>query len=173
MSRQQIFSHLRLKNAISYALTGLIEQAGTGMYVPDGLRIYSEAADLSAVSDGAYISYEALRTGRIQLVPGREHGYTAVDGAPEMVIEVVSDSSVDKDYDWQMRAYHEAGVQEYWVVDARGASVEFDIYKAGSKGFAAVRKSAGWVKSAVFGKSFRLDAGKDPLGNPKYILKVR
>src|SRR5205823_6808609 len=108
--------------------------------------LFSEAADLSAVPDGSYISYRALRSGRVRLVAGREGGYTAVDGAPELVIEVVSDSSEDKDNEWQMRAYLDAGVKEYWVIDARTEPVRFDIYKAGARAFAVVRKSAGWVK---------------------------
>jgi Uma2 family endonuclease len=173
MSMQQIFSHLRVKNAINYTLTGLTRETDAGMYLPDGLRIYNEAADLSAVPDGSYISYEALGVGRIQLVEGREGGYTAVDGAPELVIEVVSDSSEVKDYEWQMRAYLDAGVKEYWVIDARTEPLRFDVYKAGAKGFTAVRKTAGWVKSAVLGKSFRLDTKRDPLGNPDYLLNVR
>jgi Uma2 family endonuclease len=173
MSRQQIFSHVRLKGEINITLGNLIRETGQGMYLPDGLRLYGEAADLSAVPDGSYISYDALRAGRIQLVPGKERGFTAVDGAPELVIEIISDSSVDKDYDWQMRAYHDAGVQEYWVIDARSESIDFDIYKAGAKGFTAVRKTAGWVKSIVLGKSFRLDVKPDPLGNPDYVLRAR
>ena len=173
MSFQQVFSHVRVKGELNMTLGTLIRETGQGMYLPDGLRLYSEAADLSAVPDGSYISYDALRAGRIQLVPGKESGYTAVDGAPELVIEIISDSSVDKDYDWQMRAYQDAGVQEYWVIDARGESIDFDIYKAGAKGFTTVRKTAGWLKSAVLGKSFRLEVGKDPLGYPDFVLRVR
>jgi len=173
MSWQQVFSHVAVKNAINVALNKVVQQAGNGRYWPDGLRLYSEAADLSAVPDGSYISYNAMRTGRVRLVEGREAGYIAVDGAPDLVIEVISDSSEDKDYEWQMRAYLDAGVKEYWVIDARTEPVRFDIYKAASKGFAATRKSAGWLKSAVFGKSFRLDVIADPLGNPDYVLRVK
>lgn len=173
MSWQQVFSHVRVKGALNLTLGTLVRKAGQGMYLPDGLRLYCEAAGLSAVPDGSYISYAALRTGRVTLVEGREGGYTAVDGAPELVIEVVSDSSVDKDSEWQMRAYFDAGVREYWIIDARTEPVRFDVYKSGSKGFTATRKTAGWVKSAVLGKAFRLVVGKDPIGHPDYELKVR
>lgn len=45
-----------------------------------------------------------------------------------------------------MSAYFDAGVTEYWVVDARdGSDIRFDIYKRGKKEFTAVRKTAGWV----------------------------
>ena len=69
-----------------------------------------------------------------------------------------------------MRAYLDAGVKEYWVVDARPEPARFDIYKAGAKGFTASRKTAGWVKSPTFGKSFRLDVGKDPTRSPNLHL---
>lgn len=173
MSWQQVFSHVAVKNAINVTLNKVVQQTANGRYWPDGLRLYSEAADLSAVPDGSYISYNAMRTGRVRLVEGREAGYIGVDGAPELVIEVVSDSSEDKDYERQMRAYFDAGVKEYWVIDARSQPGKFDIYKASAKGFAAVRKTGGWVKSAVLGRSFRLNVGKDPLGNPDYVLRVK
>jgi hypothetical protein len=173
MSWQQIFSHVAVKSAINSRLNGVAQQLGTGRYWPDGLRLYSKSADLSAVPDGSFISFDAMRSGRVRLNPARGGGYTSVEGPPDLVIEVVSDSSEDKDNEWQMQAYLDAGVREYWVVDARKEPLRFDIYKAGSKGFTATRKAGGWVKSTVFGKSFRLVAGKDPLGNPEYDLKVR
>jgi Uma2 family endonuclease len=173
MSMQQIFSHLAVKNAINITVGALVAKAGAGRYWPDGLRLFSDTADLSAVPDGSYISFEALRTGRVKLVEGREGGYTAVEGAPELVIEVVSDSSEEKDYEWQMSAYWEADVQEYWVIDARTTPIRFDVYRSGPKGFVITRKAGGWAKSTVLGKTFRLDMVPDPLGNPDYALRVR
>ena len=35
------------------------------------------------------------------------------------------------------------------------------------------RKQQGWVKSAVFGKSFRLTQGTDSFGDPQYTLEAR
>src|SRR5262249_562538 len=131
------------------------------------------AAELSAVPDGAFLSFESIRTGRVTLVEGREGGYTAAEGSPDLVFEVVSDSSEDKDMEWQMRAYWEAGIREYWLIDARQEPLRFDIYKHGPKGFTAARKSGGWVKSAVLGKAFRLETTRNALGQPDYVLHVR
>lgn len=39
-------------------------------------------------------------------------------GAPDWVIEVVSPSSRGLDYERKLTAYMEAGVREYWIVDA-------------------------------------------------------
>ena len=80
------------------------------------------------------------------------------------VLEVLSDSSVEKDIVILFDAYWQAGIAEYWLVDARKGPVRFDIYRHTSKGYVATRKQAGWVKSAVFSKSFRLSQRQGPLG---------
>jgi Uma2 family endonuclease len=173
MSRQQIFSHLRVKATLNTTIDGLVRKAGTGLYLPDGLRVFHTATELSAVPDGAFLSFDSIRAGRVTLVEGREGGYTAAEGSPDLVFEVVSDSSEDKDTEWQMRAYWEADIREYWLIDAREEPPRFDVYKHGPKGFTASRKSAGWIKSAVLGKSFRLEATRNALGHPDYVLQVR
>ena len=58
-------------------------------------------------------------------------------------------------------------------MDARGDEPEFDILKRGPKGYAEARKAGGWVKSKVFGKSFKLVRGTDPNGDPEFTLQVQ
>lgn len=50
-----------------------------------------------------------------------------------MVLEVVSTSSVQKDYRLLRRAYWEADIREYWLVDARKAPVKFEILRHGAR----------------------------------------
>jgi Uma2 family endonuclease len=90
-----------------------------------------------------------------------------------MVLEVLSDSSEEKDLITLHQAYWDAGVREYWLVDARMDALRFDIYYHASKGFALRRKKASWVKSEVFGKSFRLTQSKGSHGHPEFTLHVR
>jgi hypothetical protein len=59
------------------------------------------------------------------------------------------------------------------LVDARGTELRFDILRKGPKGYSAVRRKAGWLKSAVFGHEFQLTQRTDELGHPKYTLAVR
>lgn len=173
MSMEQVFSHVRMKPEVGRVLGNLIVDEGLGEYFGDGLMITNDEAGVANVPDGSFISFASYRTGRVRLVEGKGGGYTAVEGGPDLVIEIVSDGSVDKDTEWLMRAYHEAGVREYWLIDARSEPLRFDVYKHGPKGFTAARKSGGWVKSAVLGKSFRLEATTNPLGHPDYGLRVR
>lgn len=45
--------------------------------------------------------------------------------------------------------------------------------RRGKKEFAAVKKSGGWTKSAILGKSFRLTQTEDVDGNPEFTFEVR
>ena len=69
--------------------------------------------------------------------------------------------------------YWRAGIPEYWLVDAREDRLHFDILRHGSGGYVAARKQASWIKSRVFGKSFRLTRHVDDVGNPDYTLSAR
>ena len=85
-----------------------------------------------------------------------------MEGTPEMVLEVISPTSVHKDTIVLQDLYWRAGIKEYWVADPRREGLSFDILKHGPKGFVTSRKQDGWIKSAVFGKSFASPAIKMP-----------
>jgi Uma2 family endonuclease len=42
-----------------------------------------------------------------------------LDGPADLVVEVVSEESVARDYDDKFAEYQDAGVQEYWIIDPR------------------------------------------------------
>jgi len=90
-----------------------------------------------------------------------------------MVLEIVSDSSEEKDFVLLREAYWEAGIREYWLVDVRAGRLQFDILHHTAKGYVTRRKKAGWVTSDVFGKSFRLTHSTNVLGHPDYTLEAR
>ena len=57
--------------------------------------------------------------------------------------------------------------------DPRGLELHFDIFRYTETGYVATRPRQGWLKSAVFGKSFRLTQRDDVRGNPVFTLEVR
>ena len=65
------------------------------------------------------------------------------------------------------------GVNEDSLADARGERLEFQILRHSTRGYTPVRKSAGWLKSAVFGKAFRLTRQLDDLGHPDFTLEAK
>src|SRR5438309_963992 len=61
---------------------------------------------------------------------------------------------------------------EVWV-DTGGERLSFDIFRLTDEGYVATRKRGSWLKSEVFGKSFRLTRQVDRFDNPEYTLEVR
>jgi Uma2 family endonuclease len=140
----------------------------------DGALLTNEIAELSGNPDAVFVSNRSIEEGRVTRVEGKDGGYVELVGTPDMVLEVVSDRSVKKDNETLFEAYHEAGIPEYWLVDARGSGVEFSIYKRSAKKYRATRvETDGWQKSTVFEKSFRITRGKGATGQPTFTLEVR
>jgi Uma2 family endonuclease len=173
MGKEQVFTHGQLKTEFAVVLGGLIKQADLGHYWCNGVLLTNEDADLSGNPDGVFVSHDAFESGRVTLTEGADEGFVELVGTPDMVLEVVSESSVAKDKVTLRQAYREAGIPEFWLADARGERNEFHILKHGPKGYIETRKSGGWLKSAVFGKSFRLVRGLDRAGNPRFTLESK
>jgi Uma2 family endonuclease len=174
LSMEEFFEHGQVRAELGAVLHMLVKGAKFGRFAPEGTRYVHPETELSTEPDGMIISNEALRTGRVRLVGGAKGDHTQVIGSPEILIEVVSKSSEVKDTEWAMSSYFDAGILEYWVIDAREEDdIKFDIFKRAKNGFTATRKQAGWVKSAVLGKSFKLLQTEDATGKPEFTLEVR
>lgn len=173
MSMEQIFSHIQVKMEITRFLGGLVKQTKSGRFFTDGLRITNRPAEISGEPDGSYASFETLRSGLAKYVEGKHGGYTQVEGAPDLVIEVVSPSSEDKDTEWIQKYYWEAGIPEYWLIDARTPPLKFDIFRHTPRGYTTTRKCGGWIKSPVLERSFRLTEEINGMGHPDYTLLMR
>ncbi|HEX5270491.1 MAG TPA: Uma2 family endonuclease [Gemmataceae bacterium] len=173
VTKEQLYTHLMVKAEYYYHLTRVVKEGNLGMFIPDGLLLSNFAAKISGNPDGTFLSHETLHSDRVRLLEGARGGITEVQGSPDMVLEVVSASSVRKDYDWLRKAYWEADIREYWLVDAREEPVKFEVFRHAPRGYAAARKSDGWVKSAVFGRSFKLAQRTNDLGHPEFALAVR
>jgi Uma2 family endonuclease len=76
----------------------------------------------------------------------------------------VSDSSTRKDAVTLKAAYFRAGVLEYWLIDARGETLSFEIFTRGADGYVAA------TRSEVFDRSFRLERTKNRAGRWDYRL---
>jgi Uma2 family endonuclease len=174
MGREQIITHGRVKTEITRVLANIVKEADSGMFLTDGVLLTHKKAEVSNNPDAVFASTAGLKANRIKLVEGKEGGYVEFLGSADMVLEVVSDSSEKKDNQTLFEAYFDAGVTEYWLVDARGAEIEFNIYKRGTDRFSVTKpQRGGWVKSGVFGKSFRLMRGTDSTGKSAFTLEVK
>lgn len=159
MSPEDLFTHGNLKTKLIVVLGTLLEQRDLGSIFSDYTRISSPEADLSAEPDIVVVLHESLQNGQVRLVarPGDGTRFAELQGAPDLVVEIVSDSSVSKDSTRLPTAYWHAGIPEFWLIDARGDQLVHTIYLRGEDGFApATRDLDGFQRSEVFGCWFRL-----------------
>jgi Uma2 family endonuclease len=172
MSGEQIFTHALVKTKIAGVLTMLVEAENSGLFIVDGALLSNVDADFACIPDALFVSNEAQQD-RVRFLEGAEEGYVELEGTPDMVLEVVSRSSVNKDTVLLRTAYHEASIREYWLVDARRDPLQFDILHHTARGYTAARKRDGWMRSAVFNREFRLILGQDARQQPTYRLEMR
>jgi Uma2 family endonuclease len=173
MSKEQLFSHNEVKTEINTVLRTLVKSDKLGRYFSDGAYVSNADADVSNQPDGTFVSTESLQQGRVRVIEDRTDGHVELEGCPDVILEVVSRSSVEKDTEVLRQAYATAGVREYWLVDARGETVKFDVLRLNRGRYTAVRKQAGWVRSETFERWFRLDRQDGEDSYPEFTLQTR
>jgi Uma2 family endonuclease len=175
MSPENLFFHGSIKTELVGELRDVVRSAGGGYLFSDRTRVSSPDADLSAEPDVVYLSAETIDSGRVRLVPsagGEADSYVELEGAPDLVVEIVSDSSVAKDTKRLPISYWRAGVAEYWLVDARRERLLFRIHARGADGYEpAPVDGEGFQLSAVFGRRFRLERRRDARGRWVFDLQ--
>ena len=117
------------------------------------------------------MSTKALSEGRVVFEEGDDT--LEVVGSPDMALEIVSKTSVQKDTVELLDAYWRAGISEYWLVDPRGDAPRLEIYRRGATKYLPSRKQDGWVRSPLFGKSFRLTRQPGRNGISEFTLAIR
>jgi Uma2 family endonuclease len=174
MSPQRLDSHSKVKGEIFRVLSNLARDLNIGTVYDDGTLVTNDPADLSTEPDTTFVSWETVRSGRVKRTRSRDgRDHVELVGAPDMVLEVVSPGSVGKDTRKLRAAYHAAGIPEYWLVDARGDKIKFELLVRHPRTYKASHLARGWAASPVFGRSFRLTRERDPLGDWSYTLETR
>ena len=172
LTTEEFLTHNQVKAAYDYSIMSVVNAASLGRYVPDRMLLTNAEANLNSEPVGLFFTWETLRSGRIRLVEREGQGIMELEGAADLVLEIVSKSSVRKDTVLLRDLYFRAGVQEYWLVDVRDGAMSFEILQRTSEGFAAVPAVNGWIVSKVLGKKFQLQKKSDPLGHPLFLVAV-
>lgn len=175
MSPEELETHSMVKAEMGYALLGLNKKSKRGRFFPDGTLVTNVAANLSTEPDATFATWESLESGRVRLVPreGEEGQYIELEGTPDWVLEIVSKSSVRKDTKRLRERYHRAGIAEYWLIDARGADIVFQVLVRGETDYTTSTGRGGWQASPVFGRRFRLVRRRGRLNLWEYTLEVK
>ena len=114
--------HQKIALGIAHAMMGHIERCGGECQVAMApIAVNLDADDTTWVEPDVVVVCDPSKIS--------ERG---VEGPPDMVVEVVSPSSVTMDYFVKAGRYERAGVREYWIVDP---STSRDVvYRYGRRG---------------------------------------
>ncbi len=176
MSPEELHTHTRLKGDVFADLHAWVRQRKIGELFVDGALLTEAGADLSTEPDVMFSQWESIRSGRVRYVEKvRGSGrFVEVSGAPDLVVEVTSRSSVRKDNVELAKRYFKAGVREYWTIDARGKTIDFRIFVRGPRKFKRVAADAdGYARSDVLGGSFLVTRERNEVGHWEYRLLGR
>lgn len=176
MSPEEIETHNKLKGAVYAALWHWNSQRELGEVLEDGARLVHPETNFSAEPDMMFCSWAATESGRVRYAERVEgsNRFVEVVGSPDLAVEVVSRSSVRKDGVLLRKQYFEAGIQEYWHIDGRGETVDFQLLVRGEQKFEPVAADAdGYRRSDVLGGSFLLTRSLNRAGRFEYRLTGR
>ncbi len=180
MSPENPFTHGTPKVAITHVLLQFADEHDFGWLFSGRTRIVSVAANLSAEPDLVFITEESLVAGRVKPVPGKtgsnenDDNIVEFEGGPDLIVEIVSNSSVKKDTVRLPKAYFAAGVREYWLVDVRRGQMLFTIHSRSKTKFVPqVADADGFQASAVLKTRFLLTRRQTPSGRWRYRLAVQ
>ena len=173
MSPEELNSHNRVKRDVSTDLNVLVREADLGELLVDGALLVNETANLATEPDLMFCSWDAIRRGRVVYAPAVAGSDRLVEvrGTPDLVCEIVSKGSVRKDQVRLRKSYFDAGIPEYWLIDARPKNLEFQILARGQLEFTAVDPdSSEFLASRVLGRRFRISCRQDQVGGTCYRL---
>jgi Uma2 family endonuclease len=159
MSPEDLQTHGSPKVTLTAFVERVVRGANLGQVFIDSTVLSSDEAELHCEPDIVYASLQSLRNGRVRYRPSkRKPGrYTEIEGAADLVLEIVSDSSVAKDTQRLPPLYARAGVRELWLVDARGDAVDFRILELHRGADRRARTDRnGFQASGVLGRRLRL-----------------
>lgn len=172
MGKEEIRTHAAVKTAVALTVGNLIRELDLGDIYINGVLVTNFPAKVSNNPDAVAVFWTSLEGGLV-CYPRRKNREMEIEGSPDWVLEIVSDSSVAKDTRQLRRAYHQAGIREYWLIDARRTEISFQLLHWRQKGYVAATPHEGWVRSRVFDRLFSLTRKTDRRGGWKYTLHVK
>lgn len=175
MSPEELQTHIKVKSKIGGVIENLVERLDIGDFYGDGTLVSNSAAGLSTEPDGTVVLWTSLQSETVRLVPRKDRPgqFMEIEGTPDWVLEVVSLSSVRKDTVKLLKAYFEAGIPEYWIVNAMHDELDFQILLRETGGYVAGPVKHGWNQSRLFDRWFRLERSQNKMGFWRYNLRVK
>lgn len=176
MSPESLHDHSLVKTALAKTLAIISEDEQFGRLHIDGALFINERLKVATEPDLMFCLWSTFREKRVEWRSYKKsrEGRVEVHGTPDVMVEIVSKSSVKKDKLTLKRLYFDAGIAEYWLIDARQGRLEFTIYLRGETEFVASSTDGeGFSSSKIFNRSFCLERYVDPLSEDAYRLRSR
>lgn len=84
------------------------------------------------------------------------HSEGTVEGAPDLVVEILSSTSIRRDRYDKMAIYEQSAIREYWIVDPNNKAVEIFTMRENRYQLASFAAVSGLVQSTVL-ENFELE----------------
>jgi Uma2 family endonuclease len=140
-------THQTVSKRLQFELMLQIERTGQGV-------VFNAPVDV-IFSDTSVVQPDLLvmRATRRNLISER-----GIEGAPDLIVEILSPRSERTDRELKFKLYASAGVREYWIVDSRARRVEVFMLGATGYGEATVSGPGSELRSHGFQFSTPVDA---------------
>ncbi|NOZ69259.1 MAG: Uma2 family endonuclease [Deferribacteres bacterium] len=147
MTPSPVPRHQRISRKIEFVLEKFVTENDIGevFYAPCDVYLDDENV---VQPDILFISKE-----RLNII-----GEKNIQGAPDLVIEIISESTAYRDFVQKKRLYARSGVKEYWIVIPEEESIEIYIPRDGT-----------YTLHHAYGKNETLESVS--LGDLKIVLK--
>jgi Uma2 family endonuclease len=173
MSPEDLYTHGTIKAELGTELQILIAHSGLGSVFIDRARVSSPRARVSAEPDIVVVLWESVDRDRVREIPSAKKKpgrFIELEGAPDLVVEVLSESSEQKDRKRLPPRYAAAGIPELWLCDARGPEVRLEIRTLEEGQYRLLAPDGGWISSPLLGRRFRLTRAEARPGRWSYRL---
>ncbi len=147
MTPSPIPYHQEISRELEFKMLAFVEKQGLGHVYDAPLDVYFSDSDVYQ-PDIMFIRKE-----RVEII-----GKTKIEGAPDIVIEILSPSTAYYDLRKKFRVYEQSGVSEYWIVDPELKRIE--VYENKEKKFNIYMEAEGGGKissKVLEGFSVKLD----------------
>jgi Uma2 family endonuclease len=174
MSPESLETHNKVLIEFMSALARHVKDRDLGEVYAERALFTNVPARVSTEPDFLFVSWSASETGRVTLSRRKQRyeEFIEIVGTPDMVLEVLSDSSTRKDRVRLKAAYERARIPEYWLVDARSEEIAFEILTLDGDAYRSSGAPNKPQMSRVLGGRFELQRARNRLGRFTYTLVV-
>jgi Uma2 family endonuclease len=173
LSMEELITHNKVKTAFSFEIMKVLRGAESGEFIGDRMFLTNTQAKLATEPDGLAYVWSTMISEKLIAKAGKSHGFMELQGTPDLVLEVVSKSSVQKDTVHLRDSYWKAGIPEYWLANALGEAPIFEILHRNDDGYAALEATQDWQTSRILKHQFRLVSKVNPIGHLQYFVESR